>query len=254
MKRSCCDHIATLKIIEEETLEWNTGLYMVSVDFKKAFDSINRDMLWKILCYDGVPSKTIKMIQVLYEGFQARVMHEGTMTVVRQGCLLSPLLFLVVVDWVTRQAYGENKTEIQLSMLSKLEDLGFADDLVFLCQKITHARQKFEALQGQADRVGLKVNASKTKEMRIRAPPNTGDIMRRGKALEQVTVFTYLGSIVTTTGGTEEDVEARCRKAQVAFSMLGPVWGSLYISLWTKLRIFNSNVKFILLLDPKHGG
>ena len=75
--------------------------------------------------------------------------------------------------------------------------------------------------------------------------------MRRGKALEQVTVFTYLGSIVTTTGGTEEDVEARCRKAQVAFSMLGPVWGSLYISLWTKLRIFNSNVKFILLYGSK---
>ena len=146
MKRSCCDHITTLKIIVEETLEWNTGLYMVSVDFEKAFSSINRDMLWKILCYDGVPSKTIKMIQVLYEGFQARVMHEGTMTEhfemhmktgVRQGCLLSPLLFLVVLDWVTRQAYGENKTEIQLSMLDKLEDLGFADDLVFLSQKIT---------------------------------------------------------------------------------------------------------------------
>ena len=47
-------------------------------------------------------------------------------------------------------------------MLEKLEDLQFADDLVLLSQTITHALQKFEALQEQADRVGLKVNASKT--------------------------------------------------------------------------------------------
>ena len=63
MKCPCCDHITTLKVIVEQTLEWNTGLYMVFVDFEKAFHFINRDMLWKILCYDGVPSKTIKMIR-----------------------------------------------------------------------------------------------------------------------------------------------------------------------------------------------
>ena len=83
--------------------------------------------------------------------------------------------------------------------------------------------------------------------MRIRAPANAGDIMYRGKALEQVTVFTYLVSIVTTTGGAEEDVEARCGKAQVAFSMLGPVWRSRHTSLWIKLKIFNANVKSVLL-------
>ena len=112
-------------------------------------------------------------------------------------------------------------------MLEKLDNLEIADDLVLLSQKITYAQQKFETLQEQADRVGLKVNASKTKKTRIRAPANAGDIMCRAKALEQVTVFTFLGSIVTTTGGTEEDVEAR---AQVAFSMLKPVWRSRYIS------------------------
>jgi len=53
---------------------------MVFVDFEKAFDSIDRDMLWKTLCYYDVLSKIIKMSQVLYEGFQARVIHEGTMT------------------------------------------------------------------------------------------------------------------------------------------------------------------------------
>ena len=73
MKCSCCDHI-TSRIIVDQTLESNTGLYMVFVAFKKAFDSLeDLVLLW-------VPSKIIKIIQVLYEGFQARVMHDGTMT------------------------------------------------------------------------------------------------------------------------------------------------------------------------------
>ena len=41
-ERSCCDQIATLRIIVEHTLEWNTGRYMVFVDFEKAFDSGHR--------------------------------------------------------------------------------------------------------------------------------------------------------------------------------------------------------------------
>ena len=76
-ERSCCDQIATLRIIVEQTLEWNTGLYMVFVVFEKAFDSIDREMFWKILQHYGVPQKIVRMIKVFYNGFQARVLHEG---------------------------------------------------------------------------------------------------------------------------------------------------------------------------------
>ena len=48
-ERSCCDQKASLRTIVEQTLEWNTRLYMVFVDFEKAFDSIDREVVWKIL-------------------------------------------------------------------------------------------------------------------------------------------------------------------------------------------------------------
>ena len=60
----------------EQTLEWNTGLYMVFADFEQGFDLINQDMLWKILRHYGIP-KIVRLIEVLHKGFQARVLHAG---------------------------------------------------------------------------------------------------------------------------------------------------------------------------------
>ena len=48
----------------EQTLEWNTELYMVFVDFEKAFDSIDREVLWKMLRHYGVPEKIVRVIRV----------------------------------------------------------------------------------------------------------------------------------------------------------------------------------------------
>jgi len=96
--------------------------------------------------------------------------------------------------------------------------------MILLSQTITHMRQKFEALQEQAARVGRKINANKTKETRILSPANAGNTSCPGEIRKRVTTFTYLGGLITTTDRTEEDVEARCRKAQVALSILRPIW------------------------------
>ena len=53
--------------------------------------------------------------------------------------------------------------------------------------------------------------------------------------------------MVSVTGGTEEDIIARIRKAQQAFACLRAVWKATSLSLKTKIRIFNSNVKSVLL-------
>ena len=48
--RSCTDQIATLRIIMEQSIEWNSSLYINFVDYEKAFDSVDRETLWKVKC------------------------------------------------------------------------------------------------------------------------------------------------------------------------------------------------------------
>ena len=55
--RSCTDQIATLRIIIEQSQEWRTPLYVNFLDYEKAFDSVDRTTLWKLLRHYGVPEK-----------------------------------------------------------------------------------------------------------------------------------------------------------------------------------------------------
>ena len=103
--RSCTDQIATLRIIVEQSIEWNSSLYINFVDYEKAFDSLDRETLWKILRHYGVPMKLVHMIKNSYEGMSCRVIHDGQLTKnceirtgVRQGCLLSPFIFILAID------------------------------------------------------------------------------------------------------------------------------------------------------------
>ena len=64
----------------EQTLGWNNGLYMVFVDFKKAFDSIDREMLWKIFRHYDIPAKIVTMIQGLMAFRPRYCMKEGRLS------------------------------------------------------------------------------------------------------------------------------------------------------------------------------
>jgi hypothetical protein len=68
-----------------------------------------------------------------------------------------------------------------------------------------------------------------------------------GKELEEINEYSYLGSIVTGGGGADEDVTSRIKKPNVAFVQLYRIWKNKNIRIKNKLKIFNSNVKAVLL-------
>ena len=251
-ERSCGDQIATLRIIVEQSVEWNSPLYMCFIDFQKAFDSLDRKVIWNLLQHYGVPMKLINIIKALYSDFQCSVIHHGKLspafavtTGVKQGCLLSPIIFTLAIDWIMRQT-TRVRNGLQWTPNTQLHDLDFADDIVLLTQAFAHLQEKTSSVQQEASKQGLKINIGKTKSLRVGHKHATS--LKIGDDLvEDVSEFKYLGSLVTQSGGAKEDVEARIRKAQNAFTMLNSVWKSNIIRRKTKLKIFNSNVKSVLL-------
>ena len=120
----------------------------------------------------GIPSKIINMVKALYADFECAVVDgQDTMewfkikTGVKQGCNMSGLLFLLVVDWVLRNTLKEGNAGIRWKFTTKLEDLDFADDLALLSSTRQHIQTKTNKLAHEAERVGLKVNVGKCKLM-----------------------------------------------------------------------------------------
>ncbi|VDP73940.1 unnamed protein product [Schistosoma curassoni] len=63
--RSCTDQIATLRIIVEQLIEWNSSLYINFIDYKKAFDGMDRKTIWKRFRHYGVPENTVTIIRMM---------------------------------------------------------------------------------------------------------------------------------------------------------------------------------------------
>jgi hypothetical protein len=254
---SCIDQICSLRIIIEQSIEYQSPLFIVFIDFKKAFDSINREAIWRALINRGVPEKIVNLIKRGYEGFNCRVQHQNvmsqpfqTITGVRQGCLLSPLLFLLVLDDIMRktlQNCGPRGLQWQL-FGDRLEDLDFADDIALVSHTHSDMQAKLSQLVAESAKVGLELNVSKTFAMSTGGTQGITPFSVNGNVIEWTDHFEYLGSFISKTdGGTEKDINSRITKAKFAFARLRRIWNMRQISTSTKISIFNSCVKSVLL-------
>ena len=74
--RGCINQIFALRNIIEQCTEWQRQLYINCVDFQKAFDSINRKSLWRILRAYGI-LKEIVLTKSFYSNFIYSVGHSN---------------------------------------------------------------------------------------------------------------------------------------------------------------------------------
>ena len=248
--RGCTDQIFTLRNIIEQCTEWQRQLYINFVDFEKAFDSIHRESLWRILRAYGIPQEIVQVIKSFYNNFMCRVGNSETSfsvkTGVRQGCPMSALLFNLTIDWVMRQTTADQPRGIRWTPFSTLEDLDFADDLALLSHTHHHIQEKTSRLSTFAQQVGLKVSQKKTEVMMLNVQ-NPSPVTVNGEDLPTTEEFTYLGSTVRHDGGAGSDIKNRINKARNAYRNLNNVWKSSQYSTKTKLRLYQSCVLSTLL-------
>ena len=253
--KSCIDHINTLRLIIEQAVEYNSPLFLLFVDYEKAFDSISRGCIWAEMNI-GLPSKIVELVRKSYEEFSCRVLHMGffsepflTLSGVRKGCLLSPLLFLIVLDAVTKRAYKDKRTGIVWNPMTpeaRLECLDYADDKCELAHNFDNMQMKLSRLDEESTKVGLKINLAKTKEMRVNSKSKR-QLTINEQEIERVQQYQYLGSVITEDGGADKDVDSRIRKARGSFTLLNKVWSCNSYSSTTKINIFKACVLSVLL-------
>lgn len=150
-----------------------------------------------------MPPKIVRLLENMYRKYSCRVTHDGLISDdiavhagVRQGCLLSPLLFLVVLDGIMLRITDHRRRGIEWGLSNFLEDLDYADDLCLLSHTHADMQAKLDDLQREAAKAGLKINTRKTKDMRSGVKKQS-PLLIGTEAVERVHKFTYLGSVVS---------------------------------------------------------
>ena len=109
--------------------------------------------------------------------------------------MLSPFLFLLTIDWIMKATTETKRRGIQWTLWSQLEDLDFADDLALLSHSHQQMNEKTQDLVQISQSTGLRVHPGKTKILKINTNVKE-DIRINETTIEEVTAFTYLGSIM----------------------------------------------------------
>ena len=140
--RGTRDEIASIRWIIKKAREFQKNIYFCFIDYAKAFDCVDHNKLWKILKEMGIPDHLTCLLRNLYSGLEAMV-RTGPGTTdwfqigkgVCQGCILSPFLFNLYVEYIMRNA-GLDEVQGEIKIAGRnINNLTYADDTT-LWQKV----------------------------------------------------------------------------------------------------------------------
>ena len=251
--RSCTDQIFILRHVVQQCAEYRNPLMMAFVDYEKAFDSVHRPILWRVLRHYGIPLKYVNLIKSVHERSRCKVNVNGVLSSefpvnsgVLQGNVLSPMLFILLMDFVMRRTVMDGGEGLDWIDNGKLADLEYADDAVLIGRTPQDLQSLLTRMHEISQEVGLKINTRKTEIMRTEYALED-EITLEGERVNEVESFKYLGTMISNTGSLELEFNERLKKANQTMGRLSKIWKSNRLKLHIKIRLYISLVRSVLL-------
>jgi len=165
--RSTTDAILTLRLLSELHWEFDRPLHVAYVDLKSAFDSVDRQALWKAFRGINMPQVLLKLTEDLHTGKTSQVSLGGLMSDsfstssgVHQGCILAPAIFCRATDWTMERTAREAGAHVGNNLYS---DLDYADDVMLMAERTETLRSAIAKFYQTAEDLGLTYRGRKLK-------------------------------------------------------------------------------------------
>ena len=168
--------------------DYQLPLTVTFIDFKKAFDSINRKVMFAVSRHYGIPEPLVNAIGALYINSKSAVMVDGNISEpfevspgVLQGDVLAPFLFIILVDYLLKKTTSDldsgavtHPRRSRRYLVEVLNDLDFADDIALLESTIPRAKAQLTSrpTAAAAKDLGLIISVPKTEYMTVNCHPH----------------------------------------------------------------------------------
>ncbi|VDO98885.1 unnamed protein product [Heligmosomoides polygyrus] len=232
------DAIHAVRLLVERHREKQKPLHLAFLDLEKAFDRVPREVIWYALRQHGVPEELIEWVRILYSCPKSQVRAPaGTSTEfpisvgVHQGSALSPLLFIVVMDAISRDL----QKPAPWTLL-------YADDVMLASEDKAELERQVQAWCDRLAAFGLKLNVQKSEYLTTDVN-ETGSIEINGTALVRATHFKYLGSAIASDGSLTCEVNSRVSAAWSKWRSMTGVLCDRKIPERLKSKIYRTAVR-----------
>lgn len=253
--KSTTDQVHTIRMILEKTLEYNIETHHLFVDFKSAYDTVDREKLYDAMRSFSFPPHLIELTKETLKHVECRIKVQNkisspfnTHTGLRQGDPLSCLLFNIALEKAIRESGIRTKYTI---LNGPIQLLAYADDIDIMSRTMLGLIEAFTSLEKAAKHMGLQINEEKTKYMyvparNIKNPPAFRHITINNKNIESVSEFIYLGSQINTCNNISSEVQRRIFLANRAYYGLSRYLRSDILSRTTKVLLYKVLIRPVL--------
>ena len=248
--RSTADMIFVIRRLQELARKKLIPLYVCFIDLTKAYDSVDRTLLWTVLARFGVPQIINSVIRQFYDGMRACVRLDDRVCSrwfaveqgLRQGCVLAPLLFNIFFAAVINLASTRFKADKgimdalvhprkkrgaggaggsncrRVSPCTPLWGMLYADDAGVVSQSPEQLRKMVGVIVVVCAAFSLTLSEAKTEIMCLRAkgvPESTAtfNVEAAGQVYNQTNEFVYLGGNANHNADLSIEVDRRIRNA-----------------------------------------
>ena len=263
---STIDNCFILGTLVDSALAKRKGrLYCCFVDFRKAFDSVNRAALWYKLGQLGISGKFILTLMRMYSlnKFAVKILPSSrsraipTRTGVLQGCQLSPLLFILFINDLIDFLRDENCDAPRIAS-EPLHALLFADDLVLSSCSVGGLQYMLNRLKCFCDFWNLELNQEKTKVVVFKRGVKLSKLEHWSydrSNLEVVREFKYLGLLFSNRGSWKKHILESTKTARINILQLMKLcYRCPYLPTTLLLRVYDATVKTSLLYGSEIWG
>ena len=256
--RSTVDHLFTTVLVQDSADEWRVPIWVAAVDFKKAFDSITHDALWKAMEEQKVPGGYIGLLARMYDE-QIGVVRTECLSKefriekgVKQGDPLSSLLFNSASENIMRKLkedWEESCHGLKMSSSDeKLTNLRFADDILLVSHSMESITKMITHLSMESKKSGLALHPDKTKILhnswtQMKNIPS--HVNANGMQIEVLKVdesTKYLGRKLCFSDPHRVELENRITNAWKKFHALKEELTGKHYSMNDRLRLFHGTV------------
>lgn len=259
-KHSTLDNVFVLSTVYSQYVQGqNKTLFVAFIDFRKCFDSLDRETMWEKFQSFGLSTRFMNMLKAMFTDVKSCIKVNTSNAVtdyfdcpagVRQGCTLSPLLFIMFVNDLSTFMEEKGSNYISLGLL-KLFLMFFADDLSLYDYTVKGLQRKLNYLSEYCAQWGLHVNMKKSNVL-VFAPKRHAKESRvwtyRNEEMAVANDYPYLGIQVQDDMSWEKAKKSVVLKARRAlYSMYGKIKKMGGIDSKVLLKIFDSKIVPILL-------